>query len=130
MTTKNGAASQLDEIGGYACQAIDGSRNAAYQVCVPNGLLGRAEYYSVRGRRDDGNYFNRARRDVDEAMTIAKRSKMRLHECDCHLEYARLHLAQGEKAQAHEHFKTARAMVHQMGYHRPDTDLAELDAQL
>ncbi|MCH9035682.1 MAG: hypothetical protein IID42_14490, partial [Planctomycetes bacterium] len=80
--------------------------------------------------RDGGDYFNLARRNVDEAMTIAKRGEMRLHECDCHLEYARLHLAQGEKAQAHDHFKTARAMIHEMGYHRRDKDLAEIEAQL
>ena len=63
-------------------------------------------------------------------MTIAKRGEMRLYECDCHLEYARLHLAQGEESQAHEYFKTARPMVHEMGYHRGDKDLAEIEAEL
>lgn len=39
---------------------------------------------------------------------------MRLHECDSHLEHARLHLAQGEKVKVREHFDKAKGMADEM----------------
>ena len=55
---------------------------------------------------------------------------MRLFETDCHLEYARLHLAQSDKPAAREHLAKARALVTETGYHRRDPDLAELEQEL
>jgi hypothetical protein len=55
---------------------------------------------------------------------------MRLHEADCHLESARLHLARGEKAQARESLSKARAMVEEMGYHRRDGEVAAVEELL
>ena len=71
-----------------------------------------------------------ARRDLDEAMSIAERGGMGLHRADAHLEYARLHLAMGEKPKAREHLATAREMIERMGYHRGDGEVAELEAEL
>ena len=55
---------------------------------------------------------------------------MRLHEADCHLEYARLFLAMGDAAQAREHFAVAKRMVAEMGYGRRDGEVAALEAEL
>ena len=55
---------------------------------------------------------------------------MRLHEADCHLEYARLFLAMGDAAQAREHFAVAKRMVAEMGYGRRDGEVAALRAEL
>ena len=63
-------------------------------------------------------------------MTIAERGGMGLYQADAHLEYARLHLAMGEKPEARAHLATAREMVEDMGYHRRDGEVAELEAQL
>ena len=73
--------------------------------------------------------FERVRRDLDEAMAIAKRGEMGLHQADGHLGYARLYLAMGEEAEAREHLATARKMVGRMGYHRRDGEVAELEAR-
>jgi len=55
-------------------------------------------------------------RDVDEAMRIAKRSEMRLFQCDADLEYARLALANGDRQKARGHVAEARRLVEETGY--------------
>jgi tetratricopeptide (TPR) repeat protein len=105
-------------------QAVDGLRQARQQQELPRGLLARAALYRTQGQ------FARAQRDLEEALTIATRGGMRLHEADCHLESTRLHLAQGEKAQARESLSTARAMVEKTGYHRRDGEVAAVEEML
>jgi len=67
---------------------------------------------------------------LDQGMRIATRGGMRLLQADCHLEYARLYLAQNEKDKAHQHWATAKEMIERMGYHRRDTDVKEIEEQL
>ena len=104
--------------------AVDGLRKAEQQQHLPRGLLARAELYRVTGALD------RARRDVDEAFSIATRGGMRLHEADCHLEYARLFLACGEKENARDSLAKAQALIEQTGYHRRDEDLRSIQEAL
>ncbi|MEA1909270.1 MAG: hypothetical protein U9N43_09645, partial [Euryarchaeota archaeon] len=66
----------------------------------------------------------------DEAMTIAERGEMGLHQADCHLEYARLYLAMGKKEDARRRLDTAREMVDEMGYHRRDREVRDLEDRL
>lgn len=68
-------------------RAIDALRKSGQMDDLPRGLLARAALLRETGELD------RARRDLDEAMRIARRSEMRLFQCDAHLEYARLALA-------------------------------------
>jgi tetratricopeptide (TPR) repeat protein len=102
---------------------------------LPLGLLARAELFRLKGE------FNMARTDLDEAMSIATRGHMGLHQADCHLEYARLHLAMSEKEneptiiqenreKARKDLVTAKEMIERMGYHRRDKDVQEIEAQL
>ena len=105
-------------------QAVDGLRQAERQDHVPRGLLARAELYRVQGE------FKRAQQDIEEAMTIAERGEMGLHQADCHLEYARLYLAIGKKEDARKCLDIAKEMIGKMGYHRRDKDLKEIDEQL
>ncbi len=104
-------------------QAVDGLRQAGTQHNLPWGLLARAELHRVMGNTD------RAQHDLDEVMTIAERGGMRLHEADCHLGFARLHLAMGDKGKARESLETAREMIKEMGYHRRDKEVKELEKQ-
>ena len=104
--------------------AVDGLRQAGVQDYVSRGLLVRAELYRAQGR------FDKAQRDLDEAMTIAERAGMGLHQADCHLEYARLYMAMGDEDRAREHLVIAREMIGQMGYHRRDREVEELEAVL
>ncbi len=110
----------------YLNQAIDYLRQAGQLVYLPYGLLARAELYRVKG------VFDRARVDLDEAMSIAKRGGMGLHEVDCHLGYARLYLAQDDKDEdkAREHLRTAKEMIGRMGYHLRDEEVRELEGML
>jgi len=79
--------------------------------------------------------------ELDEAMRIATRGSMRLHEADCHLAYARLYLAmyqreddskikQKNRGDAREHWGMAKEMIERMGYHRRDKDVKEIEEQL
>ncbi|MFZ3169884.1 MAG: hypothetical protein WA130_19905 [Candidatus Methanoperedens sp.] len=74
--------------------------------------------------------FDKARRDLDEAMTIAERGEMGLHKADCRLGYARLYLAMRDKDKAREELAIAKEMIGKMGYHRRDGEVKELEGQL
>ena len=108
----------------YLNRAVDGFRQAGNQDELPRGLLARAEYYCVIGTLD------KAQKDLDEAFTIATRGGMGLYLADCHLEYARLYLAKGDKAQAREHWQIAKDSIEKMGYHRRDKEVQELEEHL
>jgi hypothetical protein len=105
-------------------QAVDGLRQAGQQQELPRGLMARAELYRMQGD------FAQARRDIDEAMTMATRGEMGLHQTDGHLEYARLYLAMDHTARARGSLATARVMVARMGYHRRDAEVQELEERL
>ena len=107
-------------------QAVDGLRQAGQQEFIARGLLARAELRRVTGDLDQ------AWADLNEALSIATRGGMCLHQADCHLEYARLHLAYGElaygeKEKARQSLAQAKAMIQEMGYHRRDGEVAELE---
>jgi hypothetical protein len=55
---------------------------------------------------------------------------MGLYLADCHLEYARLYLAQGDKDKAREHWEIAKDSIEKMGYHRRDKEVDELEEKL
>jgi len=105
-------------------QAVDGLRHAGSQPDLPRGLLARAELYLVSGE------FNKARHDLDEAMVIAERGSMGLHQADCHLKYARLHLAMADKDKAQESLFKAKNMIDRLGFHLRDKDVKEIEGQL
>ena len=86
------------------------------------GLLARTELHRLTVD------FRAAQRDLDEVAAIAERGSMRLYEADAHLEYARLYLAVGGGDSARESLDTARKMIAEMGYHRRDGDVEELEA--
>jgi len=100
---------------------VDGLRAAGQQQYMPLGLLARAAL-----RRATGDVRG-ARADLEEAALIAARGEMRLFQADCHLERARLALAEGDRDRAREHLETAKAMIVETGYHRRDPEVAELE---
>ena len=107
------------EAGEILDRAVDGLRKAGQQQYITCGLLARAELY--RCTKD----FERAHRDLREAMTIATLGEMRLHEADCHLQYGRLYLAEGEIGEAREHLEKVAGMIEEMGYgrRRPEVEV-------
>ena len=117
-------ATALAQAADWLHRAVDGLRKAGTQHHLPRGLLARAAWARVAGQSD------RAARDLAEAFTIATRGEMRLHLADCHLEAARLALAQHDLNQAREHWQQAADLIEQTGYHRRDGELAEIKEQL
>jgi tetratricopeptide (TPR) repeat protein len=108
----------------YLNRAVDGLRQAGTMDLLPRGLLARTEFYRLTGA------LNRAQKDLDEAFTIATRGGMGLYLADCHLEYARLYLAKGDKAKAQENWQIAKDSIDKMGYHRRDKEVQELEEQI
>jgi tetratricopeptide (TPR) repeat protein len=117
-------AGDLAEAESQLNQAVTGLRQAGQQDDLPRGLLAHASLYRRRGD------FPHAQRDLDEALLIATRSQMRLHEADRHLEQARLSLATGDLSRAGSSFARARTLIQESGYHRRKAELAALDEQL
>ena len=84
--------------------------------------------------------LDKAQRDLDEAFSIATRGGMRLFEADCHLEYVRWYLAMASAGRdvpaerlyddARKHLAIAKNMIEEMGYHRRDQEVKELEALL
>jgi tetratricopeptide (TPR) repeat protein len=136
---------------GYLNRAVDGLRQAGTMDHLPRSLLARAEYYRLT------EAFERAKRDLDEAFTIAARGGMGLYLADCHLEYVRLYMSlrgrspkqfprnqeiatsqnallamtdEQLKEKAKEHWGTAKDMIEKTGYHRRDKEVQELEGQL
>lgn len=107
-------------------KAVEYLRQAGTEHHLPRGLLSRAGLYRLQ------LIFEPAQRDLNEAMTIATRGGMRLYEADCHLEYAWLYLAMGGdyKVDAQKSLAKAKAMINEMGYHRRDNEVKELEKQL
>jgi hypothetical protein len=104
--------------------SVDGLRRAGQEVVLPNGLLARA---ALRRFRFD---FAGAAADLTEALEIAERGPMRLHECDAHLEWARLCRDQGDLAAARRHVARARVLVNATGYGRREREVRWLEGQL
>jgi tetratricopeptide (TPR) repeat protein len=93
-------------------QAVDFLRRAGQLDYLPLALLARG-----------------TPQDLAEVFRIATRSGMRLHLTDYHLASARLALLNGDRTQAREHFTKAETLIQETGYHRRDSDLAELRPQ-
>jgi tetratricopeptide (TPR) repeat protein len=104
--------------------AVDGLRKSANEDDIPRGLLARAAFHRL------GKDFPAATEDLAEALEIAERGGMRLHECDVHLELARLCRDQENLLDARKHAKRARELVNQTGYKRREREVAYLERTL
>jgi tetratricopeptide (TPR) repeat protein len=113
-----------ETIATYLNRAVKRLREAGRLHEIPRGLLVRASF-----RRLQGDYAA-ARRDIGEAIEIARRHGMKLHEIDSHIELAQLALAEGSFQEAREAYEKAVVLIEQTGYSRRDVDLEELNALL
>jgi len=105
-------------------RAVVGLRQAGTEHNLPWGLLARAALRRVRGDRTG------ASADLTEALEIAERGSMLLHQCDAHLGWTLLHLASGDAADARRHLALAKALVEKTGYHLRDAEVAFLEERL
>ena len=115
-----GLAQAAEQMG----QAVDSLRQAAHEDQLLHGLLARA---ALQRFRSD---FTAAAADLTEALEIAERGPMRLHECDAHLEWARLCRDQGDLAAARRHVARARELVNETGYGRREREVRWLEREI
>jgi tetratricopeptide (TPR) repeat protein len=104
--------------------AVEGLRLAGYEEAIARGLLFRC---ALRRSRDD---LGGAEADLSEALEIAERGSMRLHECDAHLEWARLCRQRGDRDGQQEHVARARKLVEETGYGRREREVRWLEGLL
>jgi tetratricopeptide (TPR) repeat protein len=114
----------LAQATGQLDRAVDSLRRAGTEEFISTGLLSRAAL-----QRFCSNFTGSAV-DLTEALEIAERGPMRLHECDAHLEWARLCRDQGNLTEARQHVKRARELVNQTGYKRREREVAWLEREL
>jgi tetratricopeptide (TPR) repeat protein len=93
-------------------QGVEGLRRAGHEDWLPRGLLARA---ALRRLQKD---WPGAEADLSETLEITERGLMRLHECDAHLEWARLCEDRGDWEGAERHRAKARELVEETGYER------------
>jgi tetratricopeptide (TPR) repeat protein len=124
LAAERGAGGDLPQAASHLADSVNGLRRAGYQKYLPLGFLARAALHTHT------RAFALARKDLDEAFSIATRSGFRLHETDAHLGYARLSLAEGPPASARPHLAEARKLIEATGYHRRDGELAALERAL
>ena len=111
------AAEHLDD-------ALEGLRQSGNENYLPRGLLARA---ALRRLRDEPTA---AEADLSEALEIAERGSMRLHECDAHLEWARLCRQSRDREGLQRHVAKARTLVEETGYERRRREVAYLEKRL
>ncbi|MFL5347135.1 MAG: tetratricopeptide repeat protein, partial [Hyalangium sp.] len=119
-----GMLEQRENARPHFTQAIDMLRGAGALEFLASSLVLRAAFLREAGDRDS------ARRDTDEALGLARRSELRLVECDACLEQARLALDANDPAAARAAFESARSLVDKCEYHRRDCELALIEARL
>ncbi|HEV7787310.1 MAG TPA: hypothetical protein VGQ28_18350, partial [Thermoanaerobaculia bacterium] len=105
-------------------RAVADLRQAGVEEFIARGLLARA---TLRRFRSD---FPGATEDLTEALEIAERGSMRLHECDAHFEWARLCRDQGDADAARRHVARARELVNETGYGRREREVRWLEETL
>ncbi|NQZ08294.1 MAG: tetratricopeptide repeat protein, partial [Algicola sp.] len=138
------ASADFNQAKTYLNQAVAGLRKADNQVYLPLGLLARATFNTHQ------NQHKKTWQDLDEVFESASYSQMLLHLTDYHLEACRnIHqqlkssddnfviIDQGitlfpdrktMQKRLNHHFKQAKKLINQTGYHRRDKDLAAIRA--
>jgi tetratricopeptide (TPR) repeat protein len=101
--------------------AVEGLRQAGAEHHLPRGLLSRCALRRLRGD------LAGAEADLSEALEIAERGSMRVHECDAHLEWAWLCRQRGDRDGQEEHVARARMLVEETGYGRRGREVGWLE---
>ena len=114
LTAASGEEAEVDfaRAAEHLERAVEGLRASGREDYVPRGLLARSTLRRFR------NHLAGAEADLSEALEITERSLMRLHECDAHLEWARLCRQRGDGTGAEGHLEIARRIVKETGYGR------------
>ena len=117
------AQGDLDEARRQLDQAVGGLRGSE-MFRVPGALLPRAALFREVGA------FTESQKDLEEARRMAERGGMRLHQCDAHLGFARLALAESNPDAGRVHLEAAKVLVSACRYGRRKDEVEALEAKL
>ena len=101
------------------CNADDARREAGAKKSAVIICYGDA-FWGMGLRTTLADALHQAGLQSEVGSLFREAEEMRLHQADCHLEYARLYLAMGKKEDARKCLDVAREMVDKMEYHRRD----------
>jgi tetratricopeptide (TPR) repeat protein len=104
--------------------AVEELRRAGRADFVPLGHISRAAFRRLT--RDAPG----ARVDLDSARAVIDRSGMMVHKVDYLLEFTRLELATGARAQAEHSLREATLLIEKIGYGRRQRELEALKGEL
>jgi hypothetical protein len=115
---------KLTLAGKHLDQAVDRLRQSGNVDRLPCGLIARAAWhrfcYNSTG----------AQADLSEALEIAERDSMLLHQCDACLEWARFHLQSGNFKEGLQYVIRARELILETGYKRREQAVSYLEQLL
>lgn len=124
LAVKRETGGELGHATVHLNQAVERLRAAGYQDYLAVGLIARAH------RHVFVSDVAAARRDLDEAMSIAIRCGFLLHEAKSHLGMAQCFLAEERPEHVREHVDAARKIIHSARYHRAESELRQVEASL
>lgn len=124
LTLGRGHIAGSPEASAHLDEGIKGLRLSGQVDYLPGGLLARAASLRQIGS------FKYAQKDLDEVFILATRCGMRLYTIDYHLEQARLFIGQSQPQRSSAHVAEARKLIAEVGYHRRDAELKDLEMQL
>lgn len=119
-----GATPNFGEATEHLGKAVEFFQGGGRESFLPFALLARAKLHRISSKPDD------CEQDLSLALKIALRSRMRLIEADCHLEYGRLYSDIGKIDEAGESCRCARKIVEEVGYGRRARELEALITQI
>jgi tetratricopeptide (TPR) repeat protein len=117
MQVVKGKTRDFNTVEAYLSQTVEGLWKSGRNDIIPLGLFVRAEYYRVQ------QDFEKAWQDLNEVLEIVELGSMKLYMIDYHLEAGRLYRAQNKEIEAEKHFRTAKVMIEETGYHRRDGEI-------
>jgi hypothetical protein len=114
----------LDQAAKAIEDGIEALHRSGMQLLLPKFFLTRAYWCRLKGE------YRRCHVDLGRVLLFSSLHGMRLNEADCHLGFAHLHLCEGYLDRARESLDRARVLITDMGYHRQDREVAELERRL
>lgn len=115
--------SSVEKLCVHIDSAANGIRQSGQQHHLCSALLARAKLARILGNN------GLAARDLAEVQEIVERSGMRIYDVDRLIELSHLLAAMGDMTSARTQRDLACDLVLELGYHRRDNDLADLDCR-
>ncbi len=118
------ALNEFTQARNYLFQAMEGIQKANKTEYIPAFFLYRADFYLTQ------NQFDPALADLNSAWEIIERCDMNLYKVDYLLIHGRYCLATKNFGTVSDHYKEAKQLIEETGYHLRDAELDLFAAQI